>query len=275
MINLPYFDYLLALLEAGDSEVNRSFGRHVHWGYWENPKDASYTPDDFNAASERLSEQVCRAGHVENGQSLLDAGCGLGGTLAYLNDHYQKMTLCGLNIDARQLGRARMQFKTHADNDLYWQQGDACALPYADHAFDRILAVECIFHFPDRARFFKETYRILKPGGILALSDFLPHSKLLPVLFLAESKRLITGFYGKCNLKFTKLHYRALAAETGFEIVAEQNINAQTLPTYRYLRKLARKVKNLPPSALLETVLAEGLSRLRAIEYYIYAFRKC
>ena len=39
-----------------------------------------------------------------------------------------------------------------------------------DAAFDRVLAVECIFHFPSRLQFLKEACRVLRPGGLLALS---------------------------------------------------------------------------------------------------------
>ncbi len=129
-VKLPYFDYLLALLKEGDEAVEKSFGRHVHWGYWEQPELAALTTADFEQAAENLTRQVCLAGNIENGLSVLDVGCGFGGTVAHINEHYTGMKLVGLNLDERQLVRAREMVLPLADNAIQFQQGNACALPF-------------------------------------------------------------------------------------------------------------------------------------------------
>lgn len=47
---------------------------------------------------------------------MLDAGCGFGGTLAHINEHYTGMDLVGLNLDERQLFRAQATVKPQTDN---------------------------------------------------------------------------------------------------------------------------------------------------------------
>jgi len=49
--------------------------------------------------------------------------------------------------------------------------GDAARLPFADAAVDGIISVEAAFHFRSRAAFFAECYRVLRPGGVLSISD--------------------------------------------------------------------------------------------------------
>jgi hypothetical protein len=69
-------------------------------------------------------------------------------------------------------------------------------------------------------------------------------------------------------------HYQRLARKTLFNQQVERNITANTLPTYAYLRKLARQLHAAPKMAMLETAAIELLSRLRWINYYIYGFQK-
>jgi ubiquinone/menaquinone biosynthesis C-methylase UbiE len=273
-VKLPYFDYLLAAIKDGNSAVENSFGRHVHWGYWDYPKRATLTVDDFIEATENLSRQVCKAGKIDNNMKILDVGCGFGGTIAHINENFQGMSLVGVNFDERQLARASAIVQPFGSNVIEFKQGDACALPLPDAFFDVVLAVECIFHFPDREQFFREAYRVLKPGGYLALSDFIPKPALLPFSRLKMSDRLTAGFYGKCNILCSVKDYQNLANKTHFITTTERDITVNTLPTYSYLRRLSLQYRVNNLFALLETATGELLSRLSLLMYYIYGFQK-
>ena len=273
-VRLPYFDYLFKALKEGNTAVEQSFGRHVHWGYWENPRKATLSAEDFAGATEELSRHVCHAGHIQNNLVVLDVGCGFGGTIAHINDNYHDMKLVGINLDERQLLRARAEVLPSGTNTIEFKQGDACALPLPDASFDVVLAVECIFHFPDREQFFKEAWRVLKPGGYLALSDFLPKPVLQPFLKIKATEKFDIGFYGRCNLKYGVAEYRRLAQKTAFTITDERDITANTLPTYRYLRRLSQAYRINNAFAFIETAAAEVFSRLRLLDYYIFGFQK-
>ena len=273
-VKLPYFDYLLALLKDNNEAVEKSFGRHVHWGYWENPKQADLSTADFEQATENLSRQICLAGHIKNDQTVLDVGCGFGGTVAHINEHYTGMQLTGLNLDERQLIRARSNALPLADNTLQFQQGNACELPYPDASFDVVLAVECIFHFPDREQFFREAYRVLKPDGYLALSDFVPRTAVVPLINIKLPENIGTAFYGANNALCSANYYQKLAEKTHFKLQIARDITANTLPTYPYLRQLAKQQRRAPKMAMLETAVIECLSRLRLVNYYIFGFQK-
>jgi SAM-dependent methyltransferase len=271
---LPYFDELTKFLDQGQSSVQHAFGQHVHWGYWPHPERAGTSAEEFGRAAEALTVELCREAAIADGQRVLDAGCGFGGTVMSLDSKHRGMHLLGLNIDRRQLVRARAHDPGGSHNILEWVQADACRLPFPDRSFDRILAVECIFHYPDRRDFFQEAFRTLTPGGRLTLSDFVPTSPLRPLTSLIARWPESIGFYGRCDLTCSLADYRSMAGATGFRLSVERDITRNTLPTYRFLRALRSVIAVRNPSALLETAFAEIASRLGALRYVILAFDK-
>jgi SAM-dependent methyltransferase len=134
--------------------------------------------DAMDQAQRRLNEVVVGLAAVGDGMAVLDVGCGVGGTLASIAEEHTGLRLTGLNLDERQLEIARREVFPGTGNTADWIQGDGCALPFEPASFDRVLAVECQFHFPSRRRFFAEVARVLRPGGLLALSDFVPSEEL-------------------------------------------------------------------------------------------------
>jgi ubiquinone/menaquinone biosynthesis C-methylase UbiE len=275
MPDLPYFDWLINERQNG-GESGQVWEHQVHWGYWENPKAADGTRADFIAAMQQMNGVLLEAGKVADGQRLLDVGCGFGGTIRQINAGHSDMHLTGLNIDPRQLAAAEAQTTAANGNHIAWVEADACQLPFEDNSFDRVLAVECIFHFPSRARFLAEAARVLKPGGRLAVSDFLPTLAFFgkPPITTAIRPR-IAKFYGTIG-NFPLRSYKVMGKRAGLQLDANRNIRKNTLPTYPFLIKFFRQEGSADTrkTMLVGTRWLKWLSKIGLIQYQVCTFYK-
>jgi SAM-dependent methyltransferase len=283
---MPYFDDLAQRLQVRRAAPGAepadpmlaAFGRHVHWGMYEDPGAADDSVAGLSAAQEALTRYVCDAGGVIGaGARVLDVGCGYGGTIAHLNDRLDGVCLVGVNVDPRQVERARALVKARPGNRIEFLQGDACALPDAIAAGSctDVLCVEAEFHFPSRARFLAEVSRVMVPGGRLRLCTFMPNGKrLLRTLgYMAKHREEIKRFYGEANpWALTRGMYVWLARRKGLRLVADHDITAKTLPTYAVVSRLVREAGI--EGAEGATQRLEVLAREGCVEYRVLSFVK-
>ena len=297
-VDMPYIEAELARMDAGSAPP--SYLRHLHWGLFD--ADDLDRDDDSPAryvtAAEAMTDRVVSAAAITDGMPLLDVGCGFGGTLSHIRRHHPSCRLTGLNIDPRQLHWARRLADadvgpgSHAQiaagpgtgtgagaavaavavgSQTGWVAGDGCRLPVRSASVDRVLAVECVFHFPSRKTFFAEAARVLRPGGMLALSDFV----LAPGAMARVAENAVAfdvgGWYGRSTRPITASGYRKLAAANGFEVAVDDDVTARTLPTYPALRRIYREAGMPEATATVDGV--EALARAGGWEYHVLAFR--
>lgn len=274
--DFAYFDNLPARINSGDRAAEIAFGKHIHWGYWENPQLAKGTLEDFAEAAENLTAKMVEIAQISDNLKILDAGCGFGGTISYLNDHFNNLDLTGVNIDPKQIQRARLEVTSKSDNRINFIEANACQIPISNQDYDRIFAVECIFGFPSREQFFLEAYRLLKPGGRLTICDFLPVVWFAGIWQFWEVtiSPWIAQTYGNREVSFiSQSQYQQLGVSTGFKLAQVVDITQNTLPTYPIVNRLMKQAN--PESKIASTT--EGLaliSRLGLMGYVILDFVK-
>jgi ubiquinone/menaquinone biosynthesis C-methylase UbiE len=268
-INLPYFDDIFG--RSTDSPVVRAFERHVHWGYYASPQTADDSNESYWVAAEAMSLEVTNAARVRDGRSILDVGCGFGGTIAHLNERLSNCELVGVNIDERQVLRARERVKPLRENSVRFVTGDACALPFDAATFDVVMAVECIFHFPSRQKFFSEARRVLRPGGTLMVSDMVIVDEKAEELaaWLARNTAGQSPWWGSTPATSSS-GYAAMARTEGFSMLADTDITAETMPTYPYLKRLYREAKQM--DGVKASAFCEEQHRRGFLQYRILSF---
>ncbi len=273
---MGFFDNLIQEFEK-NLDIQTAFGEHIHWGYWENPRQAVGNLRDFAQASEKLSRLVLEVAELKSGNTVLDAGCGWGGTIALANKLYDNLELIGINIDGAQIQQAKLKHQPQHDNHLHFIEGDACLLPETVPTLDCAWALECIFAFPSRENFLTQVNQKLKPQGKLIVVDFLisePLSQLWQVLEKRVLSQLITKTYGnKANstVQFISLKdYQYLAEKTGYLLKERRDITKNVQPTYGAIAPMIIRSLN-------DWISVRGLdffSQLNLITYELLVFEK-
>jgi ubiquinone/menaquinone biosynthesis C-methylase UbiE len=127
--------------------------------------------DHFHARGFPATVELADALPIEAGQHLVDIGCGIGGPARYFARRFG-CKVDGLDITAPFV-EAGNQLSTLVgmQNDVRIDHGDGQKLPYADETFDGGYAQHVTMNIPDRATFFDEACRVLKPGAFFALTE--------------------------------------------------------------------------------------------------------
>jgi phthiocerol/phenolphthiocerol synthesis type-I polyketide synthase E len=173
-----------------------------------------YAPDDgpgqagialprhcLNKNSIRLVLELVGDCPVE-GRTVLDVGCGRGGTAHVLHTYLRPERIVGVDLSAEAVAFCR-----RAHGYASFLEADAEAMPFRAASFDVVTNVESSHSYPDVAAFYREVFRVLRPGGWFLYTDVLPEPQT------RES--------------------RSALAEIGFVLRAERDITANVLSSCR------------------------------------------
>jgi len=162
-------------------------------------------------------------------------------------------------------------------NLVTFHEAGTTELPFADNSLDRVQAIECIFCFPSREAFLREALRVLKPGGMLVVSDFL---EARPPRLLRRQKEVldqaIFRWLGSTSI-ITESEYHQIAGKVGFERLLIRDITRNTLPTYpsrvAMFKSTSLSMRFLAPR-ILTVRLLELAARLNFLCYAVLTFKK-
>ncbi len=178
-----------AIEDRGSERVLRVQGREHHTYYSERlirmlieRKGIERAPLYFPFKETRgrhFLERLCAylAARGSSSLAVLEVGCSFGHITEYLNDQPRVAVIDTFDVDRDfvEMTRAKVEDFGLAKvrQVLHLTDEETTRLPFADHAFDLVLAVGVVEHLaPDgRHRYVDEWYRVLAPGGHLVILD--------------------------------------------------------------------------------------------------------
>ncbi len=196
---------------CGENSAVASNVISVSLGY--KPEDVDAVPDGANMGLGCGNPQVI-AGLVA-GETVLDLGSG-GGFDCFLASRQIGAAgrVIGVDMTAEMISKARANAESADYHNVDFRLGEIENLPVADNSVDCVIS-NCVINLsPNKRRVFAEAYRVLKPGGRMAVSDIV--ATAVPPEEIRENIELFTGCMAGASLIS---EIEAMLAATGFAAI--------------------------------------------------------
>ena len=121
-------------------------------------------------------EEVDRvvAGLDLTAKKVLDIGCGSGGISLHLIEAHNAGHVTGYDVELPVIEAAKNRAaRKGLSGRTTFVQAPPGPLPFADVSFDVVFSKDALLHVPDKDALFAEIFRVLKPGGVFAASNWM------------------------------------------------------------------------------------------------------
>lgn len=203
----------------------------VHFGYYD--RAASNHGDAVIRMNEILAQKV----GIKEGDKVLDAGCGVGGSSIWLVKN-KRCSVAGINIAESQISEARKNTKKAGVSDkIDFIIADYGNLPLDDNSQDIFWALESLVHSADKKQVIKEAYRVLGKNGRIVFAEYFLREN--PSLDKNEHRYLQPWLDGwSMPDLLTPIEYKDYLTEAGFKNINDYDISNNVSLSLRRLKWL-------------------------------------
>ncbi|MEL7370711.1 MAG: methyltransferase domain-containing protein [Myxococcota bacterium] len=220
-------------------------GEALHFGLFTN------RDQPLREATDNLTQRLIDAANIAEPHRVLDVGCGIGTPARAIarrcGCHVVGITTSQVGLTLAQEATTEPELQARTQFVL----ADALETEFEDDTFDRIFALESFHLMSDHDRLFAELFRVLQPGGRLALCDVTMVTELQGRLSELEgyrafghsqpvAERMQQAVHRTMHRAFGSVRfvqatqYIEAARKAGFIDITTENISSQTRPTLEH-----------------------------------------
>jgi ubiquinone/menaquinone biosynthesis C-methylase UbiE len=196
--------------------------------------------DQFHGRGLEATVELADSLEVGADDHLLDIGSGIGGPARYFA-HRFGCRVTGIDLTAEFCEVARTLTRLLGlESRVHFELGNALAMPFADAAFDGAYSMNVSMNIADKAGFYREIHRVLKPGGWLVLSEIARGAGGDPEYPTPWASSAHTSFLS------TPEETRSGLADAGFDVVQLRSTREQALAFGARSRALVERGEKPP-----------------------------
>lgn len=239
------------------------WGDHMHHGFY--APDATVSVSDHRAAQIHMIDEALRFAGLsedpaERPKSVVDVGCGIGGSSRYLSRKFGAECR-GITLSPVQAQRANELAAAQGLADkVSFQVADALDQPFPDGQFDLVWSMESGEHMPDKAKFVNELARVAAPGGTIILVTWCHRD-------LAPSEESLQQWEKELLDKICKAYYLPAWCSTANYVKLLESLSLQDIKTADWSQNVAPFWPAVIRSALtwkgLTSLLRSGLKTIK------------
>ena len=238
--------------------TDKSFS--LHYGYYDSKNTG------HNDAVLNTNRILANMAGIKSGDKVLDAGCGIGGSCLWLaNKIGAQMT--GINITAYQLTKAQKLARKHELEDkIRFEKMSFLDTTFEDNTFDVVWGMESVCYAENKEEFLIEAFRILKPGGRVAVADGFINDHDPKPEYEEMTQSWLDG-WAVPNLWGQKQFIKSLD-DVGFTNINFTDASRNVMPSARRMHKVASMLKIF--AQFLELIRFRNIAQsgnFRAAEY--------
>jgi len=154
--------------------------------------------DSFFQAQKNLTDYCISLLPPLKNKKILEIGCGNGIQALYILENYKPLSITGIDLSKANIEIARSESEQVNDEKVRFLVDNAQNLTQIpSDSVDIVLNIESAFHYPDKASFIKEIYRVLKPGGLFLIADILSTRQKREGIMKIWGKPMVHHFWNK------------------------------------------------------------------------------